>query len=68
MVKHKLQDIPKRAFSVGETAYILGGLSDKSIYRLLARKKLKALIGLRHKLITAESINAYLALSNQEAA
>lgn len=46
--------------SVGEAATILG-LSEPTIYRLIERRLLKNLPGLRHKRITRRSLNAYCA-------
>lgn len=66
MVKQLSEQESKLAFSVKETAKILGDLCDKSVYRLIRRGYLKTLPGLRHKMITAESIRAYVALSAKE--
>ena len=52
--------LPRLVYSVSETAQILGGISTKSVYRLLARGFLKSTSALRHKLITAESIQQFI--------
>jgi excisionase family DNA binding protein len=46
--------------SVSQAAAIIG-VSEPTIYRLIARRLLKILPGLRHKRITRRSIDAYCA-------
>ena len=46
--------------SVSEAAGILG-VSEPTIYRLIARRLLRILPGLRHKRITRRSLDAYCA-------
>lgn len=46
--------------SVTEAAQMLG-VSEPTIYRLVARRFLKILPGLRHKRITRRSLDAYCA-------
>lgn len=49
--------------TVRQTAGMLG-VSEKTVYRLLDRRLLKASPHLRHKLITVESISAFAAAAN----
>lgn len=49
--------------TVKETAELLG-VSEKTIYRLLDRRHLKASPFLRHKMITTASIKAFAAAAN----
>jgi len=50
--------LKKETFTVAETAYKLG-CDNKTVYRLLKRKLLDSLKGLRTKQITSESIERY---------
>lgn len=61
-----VHDLPRLLFSVRETAHMIGGISEKSVYRLIQRGLLKCSPALRHKMITAESIKAFVALSAKE--
>jgi len=54
------QPLPRLGYNVRETAHIIGGVSEKTIYRLLLRGKLEAIPALRHKIITAESIQKFM--------
>jgi len=58
--------LPRLFFNVSETAHMIGGISEKSVYRLIQRGLLKCSPALRHKMITAESIKAFIALSEKE--
>ena len=53
-------DAKKLAYTVEETAYALG-LEKTSVYRLLTRRKLKSVPGLRKKIIPASEIQKSLA-------
>ena len=46
-------------YSVGETAQVLG-VSEPTIYRLVARRLLRPLPGLRHKRIPKRQVLAYV--------
>jgi len=59
-------ELPRLCFTVKETAEMLGNVSDKTVYRLLKRGKLEAPSALRHKLITAASIQAFIGLPTKE--
>lgn len=61
-----VHDLPRLLFSVRETAHMIGGISEKSVYRLIQRGLLKCSPALRHKMITADSIKAFVALSGKE--
>jgi len=63
-----VQDLPRLAYSVRETAHIIGGVSEKSVYRLLQRGLLTASPALRHKIITAESIQRFMGSSERRVA
>lgn len=52
--------LPRLAYSVRETAEILG-VSEISVYRLLERKLLRSSKALRHKLISRAEIERFLA-------
>lgn len=52
--------VPKLAYSVPEAAHALG-CSPVSIYRLIARGKLRAVRCLRHKLIPVTELTGFLA-------
>lgn len=56
-------DLPRLLHSVSETAHMLGGVSDKTVYRLLKRGLLKSSSALRHKMVTAKSIEAFVGFS-----
>jgi hypothetical protein len=62
------QNLPRLGYGVRETAYIIGGVSEKTVYRLLQRGLLKANPALRHKIITAESIQRFMGSSERRAA
>lgn len=66
MTESKNSGFPRLCFTVKETAEMLGNVSDKTIYRLLKRGKLEAPSALRHKLITAASIQAFIGLPEKE--
>ena len=51
-------EITPLTVSVGQAAQILG-VSEPTIYRLVARRLLRVLPGLRHKRITHHSIKTY---------
>jgi excisionase family DNA binding protein len=53
-------DAKKLAYTVEETAQALG-LEKTSVYRLLTRRKLKSVPGLRKKIIPASEIQKFLA-------
>lgn len=54
-----IPDSMRMAFSVGETAEILG-VSDKTVRRLIDRKLLRASRALRHLLIPKKEIERFL--------
>jgi len=62
------QDLPRLGYDVRETAFIIGGVSDKTVYRLLQRGLLTANPALRHKIITAESIQKFMGSSERRLA
>jgi hypothetical protein len=62
------QNLPRLGYDVRETAYIIGGLSEKTVYRLILRGELVAVPGLRHKIITTESIQKFMGSSERRAA
>ena len=47
-------------YTVREVQALLGGISQKTVYRLLQRGHLKASAAVRHKLITADSIAQFV--------
>jgi excisionase family DNA binding protein len=51
-------------YSVPEVCELLGGISRKTVYRLLDRGKLRASPALRHKLITRDSLLAFANLAS----
>jgi excisionase family DNA binding protein len=51
--------LPKLAYSVKETAQMLG-VSNKSVYRLIQRGLLKSSLALRHKRIMLAEIERFL--------
>jgi len=53
------QQLPKLLFTIKETAYVLG-VSEKSVRRFLERGLLQTSKALRTKLITLESIQAFV--------
>ena len=59
--------VPKLAYSTREAAQSLG-VSEVTIYRLLARNKLRAVGALRHKLIPAGELQRFLTAETQEVA
>lgn len=59
-------DLPRLLFSVRETAHMIGGISEKSVYRLVQRGLLKCSPALRHKMITADSIKTFVGLTAKE--
>jgi excisionase family DNA binding protein len=54
-----LPDHPRLAYSVRETAKILG-VSEKTVRRLISRKLLRASRALRHLLISKKEIERFL--------
>ena len=50
-----------RAVKLKDAAKIIGGISEKTVARLVARGLLKRVHGIRHVVITMESINRFLA-------
>ncbi len=54
--------LPKLLYTIKETAYILG-IKEKSVRRLLERGLLKSNPALRIKLITRESIEAFVKMT-----
>ena len=58
-------ELPRLAYSTREAATMLQ-VSEKTILRLLERKKLHALKALRHKRITKKSLEAFLASASGE--
>ncbi len=59
-LERERKDAKKLAYTVEETAYALG-LEKTSVYRLLTRRKLKSVPGLRKKIIPASEIQKFLA-------
>jgi excisionase family DNA binding protein len=55
----ELKSLPKLAYSVKETAEMLG-VSDKSVFRLIDRGLLKSSLALRHKRIPRAEIERFL--------
>lgn len=55
-----MDSISPLTVSVGEAAKLLG-VSEPTIYRLVSRRLLRILPGLRHKRITRKSLDAYCA-------
>ena len=58
-------ELPRLAYSVGEAAQMLN-VSNKTILRLIQRNLLRASSALRHKRITARSLNEFLASTSGE--
>jgi excisionase family DNA binding protein len=54
----KQSDLSPLTVSVTDAALLLG-ISEPTIYRLVARKLLRTLPGLRHKRITRRSLDAF---------
>jgi excisionase family DNA binding protein len=54
------EQVPQYVFTAGETAAILK-VTEKTVYRLVARRKLEAVKALRHLRITRKSLEAFLA-------
>jgi excisionase family DNA binding protein len=52
--------MPQLVFTAGETAAILK-VTEKTVYRLVARQRLHAVKSLRHLRITRKSLDAFLA-------
>jgi excisionase family DNA binding protein len=52
-------ELPRLAYSVPESAQMLN-LSEKTIHRLIQRNLLKASKAIRHKRITAKSLQEFL--------
>jgi excisionase family DNA binding protein len=57
-------DIPRRAYSIAETAAILG-ISETSVRRLIKRNKLRACQLLRHYMIPSVEIDRLLGLTSR---
>lgn len=57
--------LPRLAFSVKETAEILG-ISQPTVYRLLYRKLLKSSLALRNKMIAKTEIERFLKDTSRE--
>jgi hypothetical protein len=55
-------DLPKLLYTIKEVAYILS-VSEKSVRRFLERGLLKTSLALRTKLITRESIEAFVKMT-----
>jgi len=53
--------IPRLLFNVEETAQMLGGVSSKTVYRLVQRGLLKSSTAFRHKMISRKSIDEFIA-------
>ena len=66
MKETKNAGFPRLVYTVAETAAMLGNVSEKTVYRLLKRGKLEAPSALRHKLVTAASIQAFIGLPEKE--
>jgi excisionase family DNA binding protein len=60
MFEAEKSHLPQMVFTVEEIAAILK-ISQKSVYRLIERKRLHALKALRHHRITKKSLDAFLA-------
>jgi len=52
--------LPQLVFTAGETAALLK-VTEKTVYRLVARQRLHAVKSLRHLRITRASLEAFLA-------
>jgi hypothetical protein len=52
--------MPRQSFTLKETAQILG-MSYLTVYRLVRRRKLKPVQGLRHKFISRDQIISFAA-------
>jgi predicted site-specific integrase-resolvase len=55
-------DLPKLLYTIKEAAYILS-VSEKSVRRFLERGLLRTSLALRTKLITRESIEAFVKMT-----
>jgi excisionase family DNA binding protein len=61
----ELHQLPQMVYTVEETARILK-ISQKSVYRLIMRKKLGAIKALRHLRISKKSLDLFLTSTTGE--
>ncbi len=64
MKNETVHNLPRLAYSVEEVAHMLN-VSEKTVYRLVNRKLLKATKALRHLRITAASIESFLCTTTE---